>query len=62
MNLNACKHSLRKKQTIKVRKKLRRLQKAKKLKRYMVDAIKDVNFRKHVNARKRAVDVSDYFL
>ncbi|KAM3717831.1 Nucleolar complex protein [Dirofilaria immitis] len=59
MNLNGNNHSVRKKQTRKVKKKLRRLQNAKKLKRYMVDAIKDVNLRKHANARKRAADIED---
>uniref|UniRef100_A0A158Q8E1 NOC3-like protein n=1 Tax=Elaeophora elaphi TaxID=1147741 RepID=A0A158Q8E1_9BILA len=59
MNLNGNNHAVRKKQTRKVKKKLRRLQKAKKLKRYMVDAIRDVKLRKHANARKRAIDIED---
>lgn len=62
MGLNSNNDAMRKKQTRKVKKKLRRLEKGKKLKRYMVDAIKDVHFRKHANARKRAVDVSNNFL
>lgn len=62
MNLNDNNHAIRKKQTRKVKKKLRRLQKGKKLKRYMVDAIKDVGLRKHANARKRAIDVNYYFI
>uniref|UniRef100_A0A1I7VRN2 NOC3-like protein n=1 Tax=Loa loa TaxID=7209 RepID=A0A1I7VRN2_LOALO len=59
MNLNGNNRTVRKKQTHKVKKKLRRLQNAKKLKRYMVDAIKDVNLRKHANARKRAINIED---
>ncbi|CAG9531169.1 unnamed protein product [Cercopithifilaria johnstoni] len=59
MNLNGNGHVVRKKQTHKVKKKLRRLQKAKKLKRYMVDAIKDVSLRRHANVRKRAVDIEE---
>uniref|UniRef100_A0A8R1TW82 NOC3-like protein n=1 Tax=Onchocerca volvulus TaxID=6282 RepID=A0A8R1TW82_ONCVO len=62
MNLNNNNRAVRKKQTRKVKKKLRRLQNAKKLKRYMVNAIKDVNFRKHANARKRAIDIEDDWL
>lgn len=61
MNLNVKNRAVQKKQTRKVKKKLRRLQNAKKLKRYMVDAIKDVNIKKHAKSRKRAVDVSYRF-
>ncbi|KAL3985229.1 Nucleolar complex-associated family protein [Acanthocheilonema viteae] len=59
MNLNGNNYAAQKRSTRKVKKKLRRLQKAKKLKRYMIDAIKDVRLRKHANARKRAVDIKD---
>ncbi|VDK86553.1 unnamed protein product [Litomosoides sigmodontis] len=59
MGLNSKSDAVRKKQTRKVKKKLRRLEKRKKLKRYMVDAIKDVRFRKHATARKRAVDIEN---
>ncbi|OZC12182.1 hypothetical protein X798_00703 [Onchocerca flexuosa] len=62
MNLNSNNYAVRKKQSRKVKKKLRRLQNAKKLKRYMVNAIKVVNLRKHANARKRAVEIEDDWL
>ncbi|KAK6108061.1 Nucleolar complex-associated family protein [Brugia pahangi] len=59
MNSNGTNHSVQKKQIRKVKRKLRRLQNAKKLKRYMVDAIKDVNRKKHAKSLKRAIDIED---
>ncbi|EJW76641.1 hypothetical protein WUBG_12449, partial [Wuchereria bancrofti] len=56
MNLSGTNRSVQKKQTRKVKRKLRRLENAKKLKRYMVDAIRDVKLRKHAKSLKRAID------
>ncbi|VDO51437.1 unnamed protein product [Brugia timori] len=59
MNSSGTNHSVQKKQIRKVKRKLRRLQNAKKLKRYMVDAIRDVNRKKHAKSLKRAIDIED---
>ncbi|VDN00976.1 unnamed protein product [Thelazia callipaeda] len=59
MSVSHKNRTVQRRQVRKVGQRLRRLQKAKKLKRYMVDAVRDVKDRKHVGSRKRALDIKE---
>uniref|UniRef100_A0A915PYT8 NOC3-like protein n=1 Tax=Setaria digitata TaxID=48799 RepID=A0A915PYT8_9BILA len=61
MNSNGAK-KVRKKQARKVKRKLKRLQKSKKLKRHMIDAIKDINSKKYAGTRKRNREIENDWL